>query len=206
MCLLITECAVLWGGTMVGNPVILYQLSVFWSLGGHRRFIHYLQSCSSSAWDLKKNNTFLYWRKREWELTEVYFNELGVCLTSFFALPDSVPASHDSEWKRESDSLTWRSLITVVTISCNSLLRTTTSAQEECFKWKLEQRGSFACKGRVGNTFEKEIKHDAASGISSLVCMSNCSADHIQRFWPGQQRRKRMFGEVSDMTLLCNQT
>lgn len=54
-------------------------------LGGHPQFIHYLESCSSYAWVVTPDSTFLYSseKKREWELTGVYFNELCVCLTSF---------------------------------------------------------------------------------------------------------------------------
>ena len=52
-------------------------------LGGHPQFIHYPKSCSNPAWDVKRDTTFPYCRERECELTEIYFNELCVCLTSF---------------------------------------------------------------------------------------------------------------------------
>lgn len=104
-------------------------------VAGHPRFIHYLKSCCNSVWDLKHDNTFLYLRKREWELTEVCFNEVFVCLTSsrFFVIRLWLHMK-ESERKNQTD---WPGRVWGLRSLC--LRRTNRTAQDECFKLKLKQ-------------------------------------------------------------------
>lgn len=100
------SCMMRWhGGGKLSHPLPIWEqglqfVFISWLLGGHSLFIHYLKSCRSSVWDLKHDSAFLYLRKREWELTEVYFNEVCVCLTSsLFFQP--TPALHESKAKEK---------------------------------------------------------------------------------------------------------
>lgn len=158
VCLCVLSGPVWWSGTVVGNSVILYQsgsedcsLSLF-PVAGYPRFIHYLKSCRNSVWDLKHDNTFLYLRKREWELTEVCFNEVFVCLTSsrFFVI---------RLWLHMKESERKNGPGRVWGLRSICLRRTDRTAQDECFELKLKQFWGLSYKRwLLGWLWQKDIQ------------------------------------------------
>lgn len=134
------SCMMRWhGGGKLTHPSPIWERRlqfVFVSrlLGGHPRFIHYLKSCRNSVWDLKHDSAFLHLRKkREWELREVYFNEVCVCLTSslFFQIQLRL---HMKASQRENQTA-WP--------ATPVLWEPPKRAQRECFQ---AETGRFECK------------------------------------------------------------
>lgn len=123
------SCVLYWCDAVVGSAVILYQPFFVFSLpAGHPPFIHYLKSCSISCVGCEAWQHIPVQHKKG---VGVYFNELCVWLTSFFAL--SEPNMKGS--KRQSQKA-WPGTVW----GCRSLLRTTRGAQDERFQWELKNK------------------------------------------------------------------
>lgn len=93
---------------------------------GHPPFIHYLKSCSISCVGCEAWQHIPVQQKKG---VGVYFNELCVWLTSFFALPEPNMKGSERQSQKAWPGTVW---------GCRNLLRMTRGAQDERFQWKLK--------------------------------------------------------------------
>lgn len=131
VCLYVLNCAVWWGCTIMGNSLNLYESgNNGWSLslppgcwvGIPASFIHTWSPVATlrGMWSTTAHSCIS--ENREWELTEVYFNELCVCLTSSYSLQIQ-PRLHmkASGWENPTSSTGTVEDCCVVVITCNNL-------------------------------------------------------------------------------------
>lgn len=138
-------------------------------VAGHPLFTHYLKSCSNSVWDLKHDDTFLYLRMREWELTDVWFTEVfSVGLTSFllfFFFFSRFTSGRKRARKNQTDSpgKIW---------GCDqfALGETNPDARDECFELKLTQLWGL------------QVTTDDCKRISSPVSMTTAQLTTFRSF------------------------